>query len=103
MDPAELPGLQQDERDLMMATAANLSPRRRIETSRQVMPGGLIVTTQTTTMERPNDGTAPVTDGTYRLTPIKFLSATRARTKRRSKMAPGPRNLFFPRLVRFDS
>ncbi|XP_064651443.1 uncharacterized protein LOC135502483 isoform X29 [Lineus longissimus] len=32
MDPAEITDMQPDERDLLIATAANLSPRRRIET-----------------------------------------------------------------------
>ncbi|XP_064651450.1 phospholipid transfer protein C2CD2L-like isoform X35 [Lineus longissimus] len=53
MDPAEITDMQPDERDLLIATAANLSPRRRIETSKTVMPSGLVVTTQTTTTERP--------------------------------------------------
>ena len=33
----------------------SLSPRRRIETNRQITPGGTVVTTTTTTTEKPRD------------------------------------------------
>ncbi|XP_074652725.1 uncharacterized protein LOC141907058 isoform X15 [Tubulanus polymorphus] len=55
MERADQTGIQPDERELMIGAADNLSPRRRIETNRSVMPGGLVVTTQTTTTERPQE------------------------------------------------